>query len=150
MQIDSNIESNGTYVGIRVLNPEKLIQFCQEQGLIASKPDELHVTIAYSRVPFDFKMGIGDNTISIQVGSSRFGTIGENNIVLFIDSIALQCEHQRTLEAGASYDYPVYTPHITIEYESGNVDVSHLQSPMFEILLGAEYIEPLDLDWIQN
>lgn len=143
--------TNGTYVAVRVLNSDELIDFCQQQGLIVSKPDELHVTIAYSKVPFDFKMGIGsENTITIPIGSSRFGIIGENNIVLFIDSIALQCEHQRTLEAGASYDWPTYTPHIIIEYASGNVDVSHLQPPMFEILLGNEYIEPLDLDWIQN
>jgi len=150
MEDNLNIKTKGTYVAVRVLNSGQLIQFCQEQGLIVSKPEELHVTIAYSKTPFSFKPGIVDNILVIPPGCAKFGMIGDVHLVLKLDSVILQCEHVRTMEAGAQYDWPEYTPHITIEYNCGAVDVSHLQNPLFEIELGAEYVEELDLDWIQN
>jgi len=148
MEQNMNINNSGTYVAIKVENSEELIEFCMSQGLLVSKPDDLHVTIAYSTKPFIFRPAL--ETINIVPGKSQFGIMGGSHLVLMLDSIPLQCEHHRTQEAGASYDYPNYNPHITIEYDCGDIDFSHLQNPDFDIILSGEYIEPLDPEWVEN
>lgn len=139
----------GTYVAMKVLNSDELIAFCASQGLVVTKPDELHVTIAYSRKHFDFYPAMVERTIKIQPGCSCFESLN-GCLVLMLDSVELQCEFARTREAGAQYDYDQYQPHVTIEYDCGDVDISYLENPNFCICLGQEYVEDLDPDWVKN
>jgi hypothetical protein len=49
-------------------------------------------------------------------------------------------------EYGATYDFPVYTPHITLSYNfAGNVE--SLPAYNESIVLGNEYVEDLKIDW---
>jgi len=140
---------NGTYVAMKVLNSEELIEFCASQGLVVTKPDEMHVTIAYSRKAFDFYPAMVDKTIRVEPGHSRFDMLN-GCLVIMLDSVELQCEFVRTREAGAQFDYDIYRPHVTIEYDCGDVDFSYLKNPDFCICLGQEYVEELDPDWLKN
>ena len=47
---------------------------------------------------------------------------------------------------GATYDFPVYSPHITLSYDfSGEI----LNLPVYNqpIFLDSEYVEDLKIDW---
>lgn len=148
MNDNTSMKNNGTYVALRVKNSQQLIDFCLNQGIYPSKPEELHVTIAYSRVEFNFVPAI--KLLTIAPSNLKFGLLNGCLVLFILNSIELAVEHQRTLEAGATYDYPTYEPHSTILYDADDIDIGSLAVPDFDLILGDEYVEPLDLDWVDN
>lgn len=143
-------QPKGTYCAMKVKNGDELISFCNQIGVEVSKPDELHVTISYSREPFDMSI-FPDYEIIIPKGQSRFSLLG-GCLVLLLDSTALHSEFIRAKNHGASYDYPTYNPHLTIQYDTSVTpfELIYLKNPAFDIVLNGMYIEPLDLDWLKN
>lgn len=76
------------------------------------------------------------------------GQSGENVLVMKLISQELQDRHNYLMETyGATYDFPVYHPHVTLSYNyTDNVAVGI--SPFTnKIILGMEYVEDLDLKW---
>lgn len=50
-------------------------------------------------------------------------------------------------ENNATYDYPIFQPHITLTYNYTGKDIANLPTIDFDIILGEEYVEDLNLDW---
>ena len=143
-------KSKGTYVAFKVKNGDQLVSFCNSLGIEVSKPDELHVTVSYSRTTFNMNM-FPDEEFVIPPGHSHFSLLN-NCLVLKLDSVKLHSEFIRAKNHGATYDYPTYQPHITIQYDSTITphQLIRLKNPDFDIVLGDQYIEPLNLDWLEN
>jgi hypothetical protein len=145
----------GTYVGLRVSEQShnSIRDFCANNN-IPTKPGyfnrRLHTTVIYSR-----KQCVGLVAESERVkhkaefiGYDLFTSEGKNCVlVMKLNAPTVVARHLQIMaQYGATYDFPVYTPHITLSYNySGNVT----DLPVYNetIVLGNEYVEDLKIDW---
>lgn len=145
---NNDIDSTGTYVAVKVVNNEQLRDWYVKQGLDVIPAEELHVTIAYSRKVFDRTINEADINITPENIKDELELLGDDGaIVIKLNSPELHNRFKECMEAGATFDYPEYQPHITLTYESKDVDLSKFEKPDFDIILGNEYVNELDLNW---
>ncbi|WP_223815957.1 anti-CBASS protein Acb1 family protein, partial [Pseudomonas chlororaphis] len=140
------------YVSRKVTNGAAIIAWAKSQGFETTVPaEDLHVTIAYSRSPVDW-MKVGDpwsgnskGELSLAPGGARLiDKFGEGTVVLLFNSSELSWRHASIVEAGASWDWPEYQPHITFTYDPGSVDIDKVEPYRGAIELGPEIFEELD------
>lgn len=144
--------NNGTYVGIKVSNANELYDWFKTQDIEnLVLPNDYHVTIAYSKKHFTHTLNKSNITITPNniIGFEMFDKV----LVMLLNSPELEIRHKQTDDEGAIYDYPTYTPHITLSY---NYDITKHQQrpqslntfytkPSFDIVLEDEYVEELDV-----
>jgi phage-related protein (TIGR01555 family) len=147
------------YVRRDVLNGEEILAHFAEQGVDVSgvEPEDLHVTVLYSRQPVDW----------IKMGESSYGQIGRgedmpegcdmcvraggprvmeaygvppDTLVMCFASSALCWRHQDMVYKGASEDYE-FSPHLSIAPWDGT-DPRTYEAFQGEIELGPEIFEP--------
>ncbi|WP_105436404.1 anti-CBASS protein Acb1 family protein [Neorhizobium tomejilense] len=134
------------YVRRDVINRAEIVRWAKEQGFIDIVPD-LHVTIAYSRAPVDwFAMGESwASRLEIGAGGPRqmegFGPDGKYKALL-ITAVELIWRHREIVEKGASWEWPEYQPHISIQV-GGDIDLSKVEPYQGRIILGPEVFEEL-------
>jgi hypothetical protein len=116
------------------------------------KSPGFHTTIVYSKVPVnDFEPNHSiditvDTTDSIIEGWDT--PSGARCLVWHYDSTYLRLRFEEAMEAGATYDFDEYKPHISLSYDIGqDYDVSTLPVPDFPIYLRGEYSEPIELEY---
>lgn len=146
------------YVSRDVLNASEVLAWAKAQGFGSTlAASDLHVTIAYSKTPVDW-MALGDDWggeedggLKVREGGPRMiEQFDGGAVVLAFSSSRLAWRHEAIKEAGASWDFPDYTPHITISYEPGELDLSKVEPYRGAILLGPEIFAELDDDWKTN
>lgn len=137
------------YVQRKVTNADEILAWAKSQGFESTLPaGELHVTIAYSTQLVDW-MKVGESwsgdskgLLKIAPGGARLiEKFGEGAVVLLFNSSELAWRHVSIIEAGASWDWPEYQPHITFTYEPGSVDLSKVEPYRGAIELGPEIFE---------
>ena len=136
----------------KVINGAEIIAWAKSQGFEFTVPAaDLHVTVAYSRNPVDWMKvgeswsGDGKGQLKIAPGGARLiDKFGEGAVVLLFNSSELAWRHVSIVEAGASWDWPDYQPHITFTYEPGTVDIDKVEPYRGVIELGPEIFEELD------
>lgn len=144
----------GTYVGLRVLDPASslLYKHCLDAGIEVKKSmydKRLHTTLIYSRkyCP-DIVPDKETKHICKFIGYDIFGDKDEKILVVKLNAPTVTGRHiQLMADHSATYDYPVFQPHITLTYTFTGTDVAGLPPIDFDIILGEEYIEDLKLDW---
>lgn len=137
------------HVSRKVKNRADLQRWATEQGLGELQPD-LHVTIAYSRTPVDWMkvedawIDEDDGGLLIKPGGPRVvEPLGDRTAVLMFSSSHLSYRHERIRrDAGASWDWPDYQPHISLTGEP--VDLSSVEPYRGKIELGPEIFEEID------
>ncbi|MNN83453.1 hypothetical protein D3C81_2004930 [compost metagenome] len=67
----------------------------------------------------------------------------EGAVVLLFNSSELAWRHMQIREAGASWDYEEYQPHVTITYAAGDLDLSKIEPYRGKIEFGPEIFEDL-------
>lgn len=139
------------YVSRPVTNAADIIAWAKAQGFETTlTADDLHVTIAYSRRPVDW-IAVGESAarVEIQPGGPRLvEPLGDKGaVVLLFSSWELGWRHGQIREAGASWDWPEYQPHITLSYRAGGLDLETVEPYRGRIILGPERFEELDEDW---
>lgn len=141
------------YVRRDVVNRADIVKWATAQGFTDIVPD-LHVTIVYSNAPVDwFKMGSAWSAkLEIPAGGPRLvEQLGPKAKVLLFASEELGWRNRAMLEAGASTDYPEYTPHVTITYGDMPANVKPYTG---KIVLGPEIFEEVksaaELEEIQS
>jgi hypothetical protein len=132
------------YVSRKVLNRSDLQKWATEQGL-GELQDDLHVTIAYSRTPVDWiAMGqTWQDKLEISAGGPRVvEPLGTMTAVLMFASSDLSWRNREMREAGASWDWPDYQPHISLAGDP--VDLSNIEPYRGKIELGPEIFEEIE------
>lgn len=137
------------YVRRDVLNRAEIERWAKSQGFTDIVPD-LHVTIAYSRKPVDwFSVGTSwSEKLDIAAGGPRqMERLGEDGryIALLITASELVWRHKEIIERGASWDWPDYQPHISIQI-GGDVDLDNVEPYQGKIVLGPEVFEEVRQD----
>ena len=144
------------YVYRKLRNGEELIAWARSQGFGQTlRPDDMHVTVAYSRRPVNW-FGVGTpwggtddrETLRVSGGPRLVEQLGEKGaIVLHFADDRLSNRHQEIRRGGASWDYPSYLPHVTITYAGEDIDPAAIQPYRGDLILGPEIFEPLTEDW---
>lgn len=135
------------YVRRDVLNAGDIERWAKSQGFTDIVPD-LHVTIAYSRQPVDwFAVGTSySEKLDIPAGGPRqMERLGDGKyIALLITASELVWRHREIVENGASWDWPDYQPHISIQI-GGDIDLATVEPYQGKIVLGPEMFEEVKL-----
>lgn len=147
------------YVSRKVLNGAEIVRWAKGQGFKDVAPAaSMHVTITASREPVDWlKMGEpgwggtnGDGKITVSAGGPRVVEPLGDGVVLQFTSWELSYRHGAMREAGASFDFSDYVPHITISYDraaNDGVDLNAVVPFAGAIQLGPEIFEPFTDGW---
>ncbi|MCS4284420.1 phage-related protein (TIGR01555 family) [Pseudomonas sp. BIGb0278] len=140
------------YVQRKVTNGADILAWAKSQGFDTTVPaEDLHVTIAYSRQALDW-MKVGgdwgsrqDGGLTVAPGGARLvEPLGSDGaVVLLFNSSELAWRHMQIREAGASWDFEEYQPHVTITYQAGELDLSKVEPYRGKIEFGPEIFEDL-------
>ncbi|MCC8945987.1 hypothetical protein H8A97_12980 [Bradyrhizobium sp. Arg62] len=139
-----------------VMNGDDIREWARTQGLTSTLPsDDMHVTVAFSRKPVDWsKLEPDTSHLVVNGGRRSIKMLGEDNsaMALGIGSADLTARHKQLRDAGASWDWPSYQPHVTLSYASGKrpADTAQMQPYPGPIVLGPEVFKPVNEDWHQN
>lgn len=137
------------YVRRDVVNAAAIKAWAAKQGF-ATTVDDMHVTIAHSTTPIDWmkvpdqwSMGSADGKMTVPAGGARLvEPLGDKGaVVLLFNSTELAWRHMAIREAGASWDFPEYQPHVTITYDGAGVDLRTIEPYRGPIELGPEVFE---------
>ena len=142
------------YVFRRLLNAGELLDWATAQGFTSTiTAEELHVTVTYSKRPVNW-FGMGEfgsyaSDLVVSPGGARMvSAMGSDGAVaLVFASPDLQWRHREMREAGASWDYPSYLPHVTITYAAGDVDLSKVEPYQGRLVFGPETFEAIEPNW---
>lgn len=137
------------YVCRPVTNAREILAWARRQGIPnLLPPDDLHVTIAYSRAPVDWFKAYSDcPEIEIPEGGARLvERLGESAVVLLFASDRLQWRWQHFRDIGASWDHDGYQPHVTLTYDGSDLDLADIAPFEGKIVLGAERFREIEDD----
>jgi hypothetical protein len=140
------------YVHRPLLNAWEVIAWADAQGFKnVQRPEDMHVTICYSKTPFDWTdLGPKMDNVTVVGGSRGVQQFGDA-LVLRFDSDILAEDHQELIDAGASYDFDEYNPHITLTWEKQPKKML-AELSMFEgnLQFGPEEFAPINADWKED
>jgi hypothetical protein len=139
------------YVSRPVVNAEKVIAWAKSQGFGETlRPEDLHVTIAFSTSPMDWSRVQGDGApLTVEGGARSVERLGEEGaVVLRFESLPLTQRWGGFLAQGASWDFDGYVPHITITYDGSHVDLSKVEPYHGDIVFGPEQMGEIVEDWV--
>ncbi|TGP28211.1 phage portal protein [Mesorhizobium sp. M2D.F.Ca.ET.232.01.1.1] len=153
-QAEAKATPRTLYVCRKLLNTDAFLKWAHGQGFKNTLPaDQLHVTIAYSRARIDW-LTVGENwvqnpkgTLTIAPGGPRVvEALGKDGaaIALLFASTDLSWRHVAIREAGASFDWPEYQPHVTITTDPTDVDLSKVEPYRGELIFGPEIFSEID------
>lgn len=141
------MSSPGFYIGTRISlgSIKKLKKFGKALNIPRMPPaSEFHTTIVYSKTCIDMKP-IRHNKI-IDPQTYRWEMFGKkkNILVLCYDSLDLQNRFNYAVSLGATHDYDIYNPHVTISFDYKG-DIAKLPLPKFPIIITEEYHEDIKI-----
>lgn len=156
----ADAQPRSLYVRRDVLNADAIIAWAKEQGFTNVYPaEQMHVTIAFSKSEVDWMKvgeawgsegGDDEGRLIVKPGGvrlvERLGQQGEAVVLMFTSS-ALSWRHESIKNAGASWDYEDYQPHITISMDAPEIDVKAIEPYRGEIVLGPEIFEEVNENW---
>lgn len=136
-------EQRTLYANRALLNSAAVHKWATLQGFKSALPgDELHVTIAYSKDKLAWPAKRGGK-LKIAGGRRSIEKFGDA-VVLRFSSGKLQDRWQELRDAGASYDFASYKPHVTITYElPKGLELDDVAPYRGELVFGPERFEPI-------
>lgn len=144
------------YVSRRLKSGGRLLEHFARQGVVNGngvkvlEPEDLHVTITYSRNAVDWML-MGQSwqaDLDIPKGGPRVVEKLGDAIVLMFASSELSWRHEEMKRAGASWGHENYQPHVTIAYDpEGKIDVAALKPYTGALRFGEEVFEMVNENW---
>jgi hypothetical protein len=146
--------AKGTYAGYNLapVSADRLVRFLKDNGIPCSQ-EEFHVTLLYSRKDHSEQFSPNPDLfhMAFHDGYALFDSHipGCRCLVMKLRCPSLIQRHVALMaELGATYDYPIYNPHITLSC-SVPEDFSTFKLPTMKgsLMLVGEYYEPLNELW---
>lgn len=135
----------GTFVGAKLTKQteDKLREWMREQG-IENRNRGLHVTVVFDKKgKFDWSAATWDPPIQVDQESYRLDLFGpdKDTLVLKFECPELASRHKFGREQhDLKWDYPRYTPHVSLSYDAAQVDIKTLKLPTFPLEIDREYV----------
>jgi hypothetical protein len=137
------------YVQRLVADDAAIRQWADENAIPIQVDDPLHVTVAASREPVDIADAPPETGPLTGPVRGRLAVLG-NSLVLEMDpeTFGLDAANQRYADAGASWDFDSYRPHVTLHDDVASLGLDIDGLPQFEgpITLGPELQSQFDVD----
>jgi hypothetical protein len=130
-------------------NADELIAWAKAQGFKTTlPPGDMHVTIAFSKELIEWPKPLQD-AVQIERSEDRLvSPLGDGGaVVLKFTSAVLQKRWKELVDAGASWDFDSYQPHVTISWEAGGLDLTKVKPFQGELIFGPEELSEIDEDW---
>lgn len=140
------------YICRRLENAQDFVAWAKGQGFPTTVPaEDMHVTVLYSKTPTEWPEGRDDQLLVKSSEGRSVVPLGDGGAVVltFISSV-LQARHDQLIAAGATSDFPDYTPHVTISWEAEGVDLNSVEPYMGPLVFGPEELKPIVEDWKDN
>lgn len=137
------------YVSRDLLNADEFVDWAKSKGFKnILKPEDIHITIAFSREEVDkSKLEPSLKNIKISGGKRTVSKLGDDGaIVLKFESAILHNRWKYFVENGCSWDYPTYQPHISITYDGTDLNLNKIEPYYGKLHFGPEIMKKLDLD----
>lgn len=150
---------NTLYVSRQLLNGDAIRAWAAEQGIASTlPPDQMHVTVAFSRATVDWSALSPDpgplvvRPLDGPRSAHQFPArdLPNGALVLKFTSQALQDRWQAFRDAGASWDFPEYAPHITLTYSVPAADVAGITPYAGVLIFGPEIFAEVNEDWAHS
>lgn len=141
------------YVQRKLMNAEEFIDWAKGQGFAkVLAPEELHVTVCYSREATDWgAAGNATANLTVTGGDRVVAPLGDSGaVVLKFESDSLQKRWGEFRAAGASWDYESYQPHVTITYKNGDLDLTGVEPYAGRLVFGPEIYEPINDSYAED
>lgn len=133
---------------------DRLHAWAEAQGIPnLVPPDLMHVTQVHSKADVDTSKLTPLSTL-VDVGQDRWvGPLGDKGaVVMFFQSPELAARHVEAKDAGASWDFPTFMPHVTLSYDAGDhpAKLGMVPPPTEPLQLGPEEFKASDDSWVEN
>ncbi len=133
------------YVHRALINVDDLEKWAKSQGFKSFLGDDMHVTIAFSKTPFDWQdIEPIDRKLKILGGNRSMEKFGDATVLCFA-SRKLTDRWEYFVNVGASWDFPDYRSHITITYN--DINIKKIEPYDGELLFGPEHFSTIDTEW---
>lgn len=146
-------EAKTLYVSRPLKNADELIEWAKAQGFKKTLPaEDMHVTVVYSKKKMDWFSvpdGVDHYRNKYQKGDRSVEALGEA-VVLKFESPDLSARWQEFRDAGASWDYPSYMPHVSITYDPGDVDLDTIEPFTGLLEFGPEEFTEVQTGWADD
>jgi hypothetical protein len=145
-------QRSSLYVYRPLIDTDALMEWAKAQGFASMlPPDDLHVTICYSKVPVRWT-DVQQDPLSLTAAAGSYGRrirrFGDA-IVLLFDSPELQKRWTEFQAIGASWDHEGYNPHVTISYDP-DFDISKIEPFDGPLVFGGEVFQQIKDNWADD
>lgn len=153
--IETKSNPTGTYAAVKFnRRTTKLIAEYIAKNKIPNPvhEDKLHCTLLYSKKHCPKYNPIGEKASKWKATPKEFDVFGTDTrcLVLVLSSGDLVDRHNHLMKKhNATFDYPTYTPHVTLSYDIGDLDIESLpniKDTISELVVSEEYGTDLDED----
>ena len=136
------------YVKRRLINAEDLIAWAKANGFDKClQPDDMHVTVCYSKKPMDWSKVTPKTANVTNVGERELKQFGDVTVLAF-DAPVLEGHHDRFMSAGGSHDYPRFNPHVSITWNKpDDLDISKIEPYSGPLVFGPEEFKEIKPKW---
>jgi hypothetical protein len=133
------------YVSRPLIECEEFYAWVQQHFDKSLSIDKFHVTIVHAKTPFAWNaLEPQTDTLVVKGGKRALTPLGDKGtVVLKFASTALHARWQEFCEAGATWDWESYQPHVTITYDGANLDLDRILPYKGTLTFGAEEFEPV-------
>lgn len=137
------------YVRRELINTDQFLKWAKEQGFTTTLPaDDLHVTVCYSKTPVDWDdAGNSPSEVSAAYDPRRVTQFGGGAVVLEFTCGELVDRNTALRTIGATSDFPGFSPHVTITYDPGSVDIGNVSPYDGLLLFGPEIFDECKDGW---
>jgi hypothetical protein len=131
------------YVCRPLLNADEVRAWMRQVGFPVSIPD-MHVTIVHSTTPMSWtSVSPQLDAIRVTGGKRTIEEFGDEATVLTFASNLLQDRWQQFIDAGASFDWDSYRPHVTLTDEDAS-SLLHIEPYKGDLFFGPEVYQEID------
>lgn len=138
---------------VAIESAENIREWALAQGFDKTlNPIDMHVTLAFSKDQVDWSNWEKEkDDLLVSSGKRTVEPLGDKGaVVLKIQSNELTRRWKDFVDAGASWDWPSYQPHITITYQGSDVDLNKVEPYSGDITLNGEKWAEVQMDWDKN
>ncbi len=135
------------YVSRPLLNKGEFTAWAKSQGF-ETVQDKLHVTIGYSKAAVEWPEPNRETIVADDPEGRIVKPLGDGGaVVLLFKSPALNARWDDLRAYGLSWEHFAYTPHVTISWQAGGVDLANVAPFKGELVFGPERFAEVDEDW---
>lgn len=137
---------HGTIVMLKMCedSAKQLESWCRSNNVPCISPEDLHMTVLYSRNPVPHLTSMHGNTVKVPASVTGWTKLGDKALCLSLECPLAHRFHQSLRAQGGTHDWEEYVPHSSVSYDW--MERSDLPSvlPDFPLLFNKIHVSEID------